>query len=154
MYEIAKEKRFSPYKLAKIYVKYYFPGDFKLSKEWTELPSANFANSKIRADIMRCCLEDPFSSQAADAVRHCIGKEYEELLYDALKDKNICFETEAELRLQGKPKTPDALLLFPIAVRVTESEEWQIVHWIDSKGWNDVVLFCLVWCVSPWPGHD
>jgi hypothetical protein len=29
-----------------------------------------------------------------------------------------CFETESELRLQGKPKTPDVLLMVPLAVRL------------------------------------
>ena len=69
-----------------------------------------------------------------------------------------CFETEAELRLQGKPKTPDVLLMVPLAVRLpnirgtamtdvdrkrnhdssgsldTPSEIISVVHWIDSKG--------------------
>jgi hypothetical protein len=29
---------------------------------------------------------------------------------------NMCFETESELRSKGKPKTPDVLLLIPMAV--------------------------------------
>lgn len=133
LYDIAKEKRFSPYKLAKIYTKYKYPNDFKLSRVLSDL-SATELDSRIAADIIRCCLEDPSSSQIASAVKHCMGKEYEELLYDALKGHSICFETEAELRLQGKPKTPDALLLFPMGVKIGAEDDWHIIHWIDSKG--------------------
>lgn len=66
-----------------------------------------------------------------------------------------CFETESELRLQGKPKTPDVLLMVPLALKLpcsprqaamrkvgkgvqdsSEATEYDvsIVHWIDSKG--------------------
>jgi hypothetical protein len=134
LFDIAKEKRFSPYKLAKIYTKYKYQRDFKLSQVMSDLSLTQFENSAIAADILRCCLEDPCSSQSADAVKHCMGQEFEELLYGALKERNICFETEAELRLQGKPKTPDALLLFPMGVKIGSEDDWEIIHWIDSKG--------------------
>ena len=98
------------------------------------MSSAQLDDPRIGADIIRCCLEDPFSSQSADLVKHCMGKEFEELLYDLLRGKQICFETEAELRLQGKPKTPDALLLFPMGVKIDDGSDPEIIHWIDSKG--------------------
>lgn len=81
------------------------------------------------------CTEDPYLNNKTEGLKKCIGDEYEELLYRLLRERDVCFETEVELRLQGKSKTPDALLLFPIGVKIEDSNnEWQIIHWIDSKG--------------------
>ena len=71
----------------------------------------------------------------SEPLKKCVGDEYEELLYNLLRENEVCFETEVELRLQGKSKTPDALLLFPIGIKINElNNDWQIIHWIDSKG--------------------
>ena len=53
-------------------------------------------------------------------------------MIELLHQRKICFETEAELRARGKPKTPDILLLIPMAVEVNGQQH--IVNWIDSKG--------------------
>lgn len=46
------------------------------------------------------------------------------------------FETEAALRARGTSKTPDVLLLTPVAVPVHQKDgksKWKIINWIDSK---------------------
>ena len=49
--------------------------------------------------------------------------------------------------VQGKPKTPDALLLIPMGVRVllggSGGDEWRVVHWIDSKGERNIERYNL-----------
>lgn len=130
---IALEKNFSPYKLAKLYSEYCLPPDFKLSQLPSECTISGIDNPRLVADLLRCCTEDPYCSNVSDSVKRCLGNEYEELLYQLLRENGLCFETESELRLQGKPKTPDVLFLFPMGVKVNQNDEWQIIHWIDSK---------------------
>jgi hypothetical protein len=83
-----------------------------------------------------------------------------------------CFETESELRLQGKPKTPDVLLMVPLALKLpcsprqaamrkvgkgvqdsSEATEYDvsIVHWIDSKGtFLSFVIISFFACTIPY----
>eukprot|EP00064_Thunnus_orientalis_P001284 superscaffoldBa00000086_g1286 len=56
-----------------------------------------------------------------------IGQEHEVLLRDKLKERNLSFLDENQLRAMGYDKTPDIILEVPIAV------EGHIVHWIESK---------------------
>ena len=72
-------------------------------------------------------------STIIDIRKNCIGKEFEEYLEVRLRDLSICFETEAELRMRGKPKTPDILLMIPMTVRLKDGSCY-LVNWIDSKG--------------------
>lgn len=65
--------------------------------------------------------------------KNCTGKEFESYLETRLRALNVCFETEAELRLSGKPKTPDILLSIPMFVHTKEGFCY-LVNWIDSKG--------------------
>eukprot|EP00603_Paraphysomonas_imperforata_P009001 CAMPEP_0114417404 /NCGR_PEP_ID=MMETSP0103-20121206/2946_1 /TAXON_ID=37642 ORGANISM="Paraphysomonas imperforata, Strain PA2" /NCGR_SAMPLE_ID=MMETSP0103 /ASSEMBLY_ACC=CAM_ASM_000201 /LENGTH=329 /DNA_ID=CAMNT_0001585695 /DNA_START=68 /DNA_END=1054 /DNA_ORIENTATION=- len=127
----------------------------------TVFPTSRPLSDRVKADLIRCCLEDVMSSQTTECIKNCVGREYEELLYDLMRQKNMCFETESELRLQGKPKTPDVLLMVPLAVRLPRvsvggaavgsddgregtadlstgpssltSDNISVVHWIDSK---------------------
>lgn len=117
-----------------MYSEKYLPSGFKLSRLLNDLDSFGIDNPRLISDLIRCCIEDPYLSNTSDSLKRCVGEEYEELLYQLLREHNLCFETEAELRLQGKPKTPDVLLLFPMGVKVNSSDDWQIIHWIDSKG--------------------
>ena len=121
---------FSPYKLAKIYCEYNYGIDFQLSRFLTSPDMV--ANAKCRADIMKCVTCDPSSSFEMELLKHTIGCEYEEVLYSKLASINICFETESEMRLKGKPKTPDAVLLIPLLCH-DECGQTHIVNWIDSK---------------------
>jgi hypothetical protein len=55
----------------------------------------------IRCNILECILNDPLCSLEIDQLKECTGKEYEALLQQLLESKNMCFETEAELRNKG-----------------------------------------------------
>ena len=72
-------------------------------------------------------------STIVDVRKNCIGNEFEDYLESRLRNLSICFETEAELRMRGKPKTPDILLMIPMTVR-SSSGNSHLVNWIDSKG--------------------
>lgn len=115
-----------------------------------------------RENVFECIVNDPLCSLECDQLKECTGKEYEALLLQQLQSKNMCFETEAELRNKGKPKTPDILFLIPMGVYEslplpkfesnldeTESnnisnqhqsdQQYQqqlpfVINWIDSKG--------------------
>jgi hypothetical protein len=118
-----------------MYSEQFLPPGFKLSRLLSDMNSYQIDNPRLISDLISCCVEDPYLSTSSDNLKRCMGDEYEELLYELLKAYGLCFETEAELRLQGKPKTPDVLFLFPVGVKIgTDNDEWQIIHWIDSKG--------------------
>jgi hypothetical protein len=104
IYDIAREMGYSPYKLAKMYTKRVFGDTFQLL-ELAGNPAA-VSDGRLREDLLRCCLQDPVSSQKADLMKHVTGYEYEEVLYDLLTARHMCFETESDLRRKGKPKTP------------------------------------------------
>lgn len=117
-----------------MYCEQYLSPGFKLSRLMNDLDSAQLDNPRLISDLIRCCIEDPYLSNTSDSLKRCMGEEYEELLYQLLREHDLCFETEADLRLQGKPKTPDVLFLFPMGVKIKSNDDWQIIHWIDSKG--------------------
>ena len=56
-----------------------------------------------------------------------MGQEREAGLLARLQAQGILFETEAGMRAQGYPKTPDALLAYPVDVG------GHVVNWIESK---------------------
>ncbi|KAK3537164.1 hypothetical protein QTP70_002605 [Hemibagrus guttatus] len=60
-------------------------------------------------------------------ITSAIGQEHEEILREKLRERNLSFVDENQLRAKGYDKTPDIILEVPIAV------EGHIVHWIESK---------------------
>ena len=99
----------------------------------------------LRRDILECIMSDPLCSLECDQQKECSGKEYESLLMQQLLSRKMCFETEAELRSRGKPKTPDILLLIPMGVHDIQRNSSKVdkqqraprphvINWIDSKG--------------------
>lgn len=161
LYEISVELGFSSYKLAKLFTEQYFGNNFQLSR-LIENPSI-VENIKLRKDLLQCISKDPLNSNEKENLKSCVGREFEELLQNYLDKKHICYETEMELRAKGKPRTPDALLLIPMAVKVkankrytadsnttttnnntinvknsgsnsSDNDGYHIVNWIDSKG--------------------
>ncbi len=81
---------------------------------------------KLIADIS-------ISSPENNLMRECLGNEYEEILVQRLTDMKLCFETEAQQRRRGKPKTPDILFFIPMAVVTASNPDPVVIHWIDSK---------------------
>jgi hypothetical protein len=130
LFDIAMNAGFSPYKLAKMYTECAFEKGFDLSR-FVKNP-ALVHDVRLRGDLLRCVSDDPVNCNRSDVIKATVGVEYEELLIELLHQRKICFETEAELRARGKPKTPDILLLIPMAVEVNGQQH--IVNWIDSKG--------------------
>ena len=86
----------------------------------------------FRYQLLDSLARDTLSSTLLDILKNSTGKEFECYLENRLSELKICFETESELRLQGKPKTPDILLLIPMKVKIFD--EFFLINWIDSKG--------------------
>jgi len=132
LFDIASNMGFSPYKLAKMYTEAVYGQSYQLSV-LVESP-AIFNNNKLHSDILRCYSDDLSSSIEIELLKQCVGREFEEILYSKLDEMQICYETEIEMRKRGKSKTPDVLLLIPMAVRSGKDNKYYIVNWIDSKG--------------------
>ncbi|XP_048830140.1 CDAN1-interacting nuclease 1 [Brienomyrus brachyistius] len=88
----------------------------------SSIPDHSLADNVYQCTINDCCY-GPW----VDSIKHAIGHEHEMLLHDKLREKNLSFLDENQLRAKGYDKTPDIILEVPIAV------EGRIVHWIESK---------------------
>uniref|UniRef100_A0A1A8LBA3 CDAN1-interacting nuclease 1 n=1 Tax=Nothobranchius pienaari TaxID=704102 RepID=A0A1A8LBA3_9TELE len=91
-------------------------------KEPSLIPDQILANNIYQCTINDCCY-----GPLVDCIKHAIGQEHEVLLRDKLKEQNLSFLDENQLRTMGYDKTPDIILEVPVAV------EGHIVHWIESK---------------------
>lgn len=146
--DISIELGIGGYKTAKIAIEFLLGKQTSVAKV-VENPLL-VVNDTIRQDILECIMKDNLCSVECDVMKECSGKEYEALLLQQLLARRMCFETEAELRNRGKPKTPDILLLIPMGVYECQSESDalnsekekkhlqstvpHVVNWIDSKG--------------------
>ncbi|MEW5304854.1 MAG: hypothetical protein WDW36_007435 [Sanguina aurantia] len=65
---------------------------------------------RLQRDITRAALADATYSPYADLLKQASGLEYELLLCQELTSARVPFWSEADLRLQGLHKTPDARL--------------------------------------------
>jgi len=92
-------------------------GTFTVQQILTESPNAFEEDQELLGEILQCMCFDKYHAHPIELLKETVGKEYEEYLTDCLKHHGMCFETEAELRNQGKPKTPDILFLIPMAIR-------------------------------------
>lgn len=107
--------------------------------EFLEFPQNVTDEMSIKSNLIKGIESDELFSHVSDQIKECIGREYEELLIKNLKSKMMVFETEAELRSKGKPKTPDILFLIPMATSFSpyqtsqEHDELVVINWIDSK---------------------
>ena len=131
--KISKDYRIGGYKLVKIYLETIYDKTVSLS-QFLDNPEL-VVNTKIRTDLLLCMGSDAFCSLPCEQLKECVGREYEELLIERLNLRRMCFETEAELRSRGKPKTPDILFLIPMATPHCNnpSRGMVVVNWIDSK---------------------
>ncbi|XP_066591567.1 CDAN1-interacting nuclease 1 isoform X2 [Prorops nasuta] len=78
-------------------------------------------------EIYLCVIYDDLYGPVADAIGLSIGQEYELILQNHLKERNIAFRDEEFLRTQGYDKTPDVKLEIPIALNGF------VINWIESK---------------------
>jgi hypothetical protein len=131
--KIARLAKINPYKVAKCYLETV--GTLTVAK--VQQDPSTITDPRIRHEVLCCIAEDPICSVEHSLVQECMGREYEELLISCLSNLHLCFETEAELRARGKPKTPDILFLIPMTISVeyggaVETQTF-VVIWIDSK---------------------
>lgn len=88
--------------------------------------------SRLQGDIARCVMVDSCYSPLSDLAKQAVGLEYEMRLNKHLKDLQIPFWSEEDLRKKGFFKTPDALLQIPITVKDFKGQS-RCISWIDSK---------------------
>ena len=81
----------------------------------------------LHSNIIYCLQNDFLTSPSTDQFRHQIGIEKEEYMHKRLTEMGILFHSEAAMRAAGYPKTPDALLAYPVEI------DGHIVNWIESK---------------------
>ncbi|TWW71951.1 hypothetical protein D4764_16G0004480 [Takifugu flavidus] len=81
----------------------------------------------LAQNIQQCTVNDCCYGPLVDCIKHAVGQEHEVLLRDKLKERNLSFLDETQLRAMGYDKTPDIILEVPVAV------EGHIIHWIESK---------------------
>ncbi|KAG7380332.1 hypothetical protein PHYPSEUDO_007304 [Phytophthora pseudosyringae] len=89
--------------------------------------------ARLMREIRECIDDDVIGSPLADRIRHNMGVEYEYLLLESLRNRQLVFESEDMLREKGLSKTPDVRLLLPIGVKDPKSGQLHVVNWIDSK---------------------
>uniref|UniRef100_M3XHR3 CDAN1-interacting nuclease 1 n=2 Tax=Latimeria chalumnae TaxID=7897 RepID=M3XHR3_LATCH len=83
---------------------------------------------RVLADqVYQCTVNDCCYGPLVDCIKHAIGHEHEVLLREMLREKNLSFLDEDQLRAKGYDKTPDIILEVPVAV------ESHVIHWIESK---------------------
>ena len=116
---IAKELDCGSYKAAKTVIEMLLGKNFPVM-QFIENPDV-IDDVWLRNNVLECIALDPLCSHEVDLMKECAGKEFEALLLQQLRSKHMCFETEAELRGRGKPKTPDILFLIPMGVYETSS---------------------------------
>lgn len=83
----------------------------------------------LAANVLRCHRLDPHCSPAMDEYRTRIGRQYEGRLETALTALGIPFLNEPAMRRLKYARTPDTILLEPIAI------DGLAVKWIESKAW-------------------
>ena len=116
--EIAKEFHFGSFKFAKMYL--------EAIGEWNIQPSSlptnpdQIKDKRIQTELLKLIESDPSCAPDVEHIKECMGHEYEDMLIKLLNEKNMCFETESEMRSKGKPKTPDIFFLIPMAITCTE----------------------------------
>jgi hypothetical protein len=140
--DLSNSMNIGSYKLAKLLLENAL-GKGTTVSTFVESPTL-IENEWLRTNLLECIAKDPLCSLECDQQKECAGREYEELLISQLKSRGLCFETEAELRSRGKPKTPDILFLIPVGMSAVKSMEFRspaskarkqatVINWIDSK---------------------
>lgn len=99
-------------------------------------------HKRLREEMEYWYEHDPYTSPNIDRQKHATGEEYEFILTKKLDARNITFQAEEALKLEGAEKTPDALITIPFAVRTQANSDnsgsavvykHHVVNWIDSK---------------------
>lgn len=81
----------------------------------------------LSLNVHYCLHNDILTSPLTDQFRQQIGIEKENYMHQRLREMKVLFHSEAAMREAGYPKTPDALLAYPVEI------DGHIVNWIESK---------------------
>ena len=73
-------------------------------------------NGRLSSEILEACFMDEDYGPTIDLIKNLIGLEYEFKLENILKELNIVYVKETELREKGFDKTPDFKLDIPICL--------------------------------------
>ncbi|OCT68705.1 CDAN1-interacting nuclease 1 isoform X1 [Xenopus laevis] len=130
--ELANEVDFSPALMARTVLERFLedhdgqpptkPVLSSMLRDPSLIPDPVLANQ-----VHLCIINDCFNGPLVDGIKHAIGHEHEVLLRQKLKEHNLAFLDEDQLRLKGYDKTPDVILEVPVAV------DGHVIHWIESK---------------------
>lgn len=84
-------------------------------------------DSDVAVEVFKATLRDEGYGYLAECTKRSIGAEYERRLKRHLRQLNISYQDEHDLRAAGYDKTPDVKLDVPISVNGS------VVNWIESK---------------------
>jgi CDAN1-interacting nuclease 1 len=84
-------------------------------------------DSLMAANIGFCLYNDNQEGILTDAIRKCVGEEYELKLKQYARYAGLEFYDEGDLRRTGYDKTPDLKLAIPCLYK------GKVIHWIESK---------------------
>jgi CDAN1-interacting nuclease 1 len=119
--------RFSPFGLARILLgEKYKACERSQISEMIRDPNI-IPDSLLAANVGFCLFNDNQEGMLTDAIRKCIGEEYELRLKQMARDAGLEFYDEGDLRRTGYDKTPDLKLAVPCLYK------GRIIHWIESK---------------------
>ena len=114
--DIAKSINFPPYMLIRYLINYgNLLGNDK-RKKIIGTAGHDIEDPIIRKAVQQAAALDLYYSPAADVVRLNAGIEYEIILQQKLHDLKIAFQSEDQMRSEGRSKTPDIRLIVPIAI--------------------------------------
>lgn len=130
IYEIAKSLKYSPLEVALAYLKTKYSNKNEV-KDMLLNPNL-IPSEEIRKQVIECLDNDPQNAYR-DIVSNSEGKSGEYILEQKLIRRNIPFLTEDQLRVLSYAKTPDILFVVPVMIKNPETNEYELVHWIDSK---------------------
>ena len=84
-------------------------------------------DSKLAVEVFKATLFDENYGFLAECTKRTLGCDYERRLKRHLRNLNISYQDEHDLRAAGYDKTPDVKLDIPISVNGS------VVNWIESK---------------------
>jgi hypothetical protein len=129
---IAHKFRVNGYKMVRLVLEAkYGRGILSIQHLLTEKPTLLDDDKILQGELFQCMSLDRYNAHPCEQLKECVGREYEEYLIERLTQQKMCFETEAELRSRGKPKTPDILFLIPMAVQRNSMHK---KPFLDSSG--------------------
>ena len=102
-------------------------GGFKTAVSRCFKEPTSIADKRLAWEVEQCVQYDDNYSPLVDKIRHAIGLEYEYVLQEKVRNLDLDFKDEDDLRREGYAKTPDIMLNLPVAV------DGHVVKWIESK---------------------